>query len=109
MRVIGRIYDELIVGGELVLRMHAETEHRNRAPVAVVCGIYDELIVQRDPRSKHWKAVIRLEYFLVAGIRQLSVADQNSQSAGVEKRLVHAGNAVDDTGNAERVVVTPPL
>jgi hypothetical protein len=39
----------------------------------------------------------------------LAIADQNSQSAGIEKRLVHAGDAVDDTGNAEGVVIPPPL
>src|SRR5258707_13836938 len=93
----------------LVLRMQAYAEHRNGTAVAIVGRIDDELIVERDPRSKHRKAIIGLEDFFVAGMRQHAVANQDSKSAGVEKRLVHVGDAVDDAGNAEHVVIPPPL
>ena len=43
------------------------------------------------------------------GMRQLSVADQDAEAAVVEKGLVHAGNAVDDAGKADRVVRPAPL
>src|ERR1700738_4792844 len=89
--------------------MHPKAEHRNRASVAIVRRIYDELIVQRDLRGKHRKAVIRLEDLFATRIWQLAVANQDSQSAGVEKRLMHVGNAVDDTGGAECIVIPPPL
>ena len=46
---------------------------------------------------------------LVAGMRQHAVADQNAEPASIEKRLVHVGNAVDDAGEAEDVVIPPPL
>lgn len=93
----------------LVLRMHAKTEHRNWASVAIVRWICDELIVQRNLRGKYRKTIISLEYFFAARIWQLAIANQDSKSAGIEKRLVHAGNPVDDTGYAERIVIPPPL
>src|SRR3974390_1970993 len=89
--------------------MQAHTKHRNRAPVAIVGWIDDQLIVQRDPRGKPGKAVIRLEDSLIAGMRQLAVADQDAKSAGIEESLMHAGDAVDDAGDANGVIVPSPL
>src|SRR5882757_1720631 len=89
--------------------MHSKTDHRNRAAVAVVGRIYNELIVQRDLRGKHRKTIIGLDDLFAARIWQLAIADQDAESAGIEKRLVHAGNAVDHSGNSEGVVVAAPL
>ena len=58
---------------------------------------------------KHRKTVVGLEDLFAARIWQLAVANQNSQSAGIEKRLVHAGDAVDHAGNSEGVVIPSPL
>src|ERR1035437_2294055 len=88
--------------------MYAKTKHGNGASVAIVRWIYDELIIKRDLRSKHRKAIIGLDDFFAAGIWQHAVADEDAQATGIEKRLVHAGNAVYDTGDAERVVIPPP-
>jgi hypothetical protein len=93
----------------LILRMYPETEHGGGAAVAIVAGIDDQLIVQRDPRSKHRKTVVGLEDPFGAGIGQLSVADQNSKAASIKKCLVHFGNAVDDAGDTECVVIASPL
>src|SRR5258708_24588347 len=93
----------------LVLGMQAYTEHRNRAAVAIVGWVDDQLIVERDPRSKHRKAIIGLEDFFVAGMRQHAVANQDSKSAGVEKRLVPVGDAVHYACNPQHTSIPPPL
>src|ERR1700732_477241 len=90
-----------------VLRVHPQTEHGDGAAVAIVGGVDDELIVQCDPRSQHRKTVVSLEDPFGTGIGQLSVANQNSEASGIEERLVHFGDAVDDSGNTERVVGAP--
>src|SRR5581483_12451772 len=92
----------------LVLRVQANTENRGRASVAVIGGIDDQLVVERDLRGKPGKAVIGLEDAFVARVRQLAVADQDTEAAGVEKRLMNIGDAVVDAGNAPDVVVAPP-
>src|ERR1700740_756790 len=92
----------------LILRMQANTKHRGRASVAIVGGIDDELIVERDPRGKPGEAVIGLEDPLVARMRELAVANQDAQTAGIQKRLMHASDAVVDAGNAPDVVVASP-
>src|ERR1035437_1792229 len=43
--------------------MYAKTKHGNGASVAIVRWIYDELIIKRDLRSKHRKAIIGLDDF----------------------------------------------
>src|SRR6516225_5783630 len=88
--------------------MQAHTEHRGRASVAIVGWIDDQLIVQRDLRRKPRKAVKGLEDSFIAGMRQLSIANENSEPAGIEKGLMHADDAVDGAGDAEGVVVAAP-
>src|SRR5579883_830474 len=92
----------------LVLRVQANTENRGRASVAVIGGIDDQLIVERDLRGKPGKAVIGLEDAFVTRMRQLAVADQDTKAAGVEKRLMNIDDAIVDAGNAPDVVVAPP-
>ena len=41
-------------------------------------------------------------------MRQHAVADQDAEAAGIEKGLMHAGNAVDHAGEANRVVGPAP-
>src|SRR5882724_10491486 len=89
--------------------MHAESEHGDGTSVAVVGGIDDQLIAQRHPRKQHRKTIIGLQDSFGAVIRQLSVADENSKAAGIEKRLVLLGNAVDDAGETKRIVVASPF
>ncbi len=75
-----------------------------------VAGIGDELIVEGEPaRGGQSVAVIRLDDLLEPGIRQLSVTDQDAETAVIQKRLVHAGNAVDDAGHPDGVVGPAPL
>ncbi len=42
-------------------------------------------------------------------MRQHAVASQDAEPSGIEEGLVHAGNAVDHAGKAERIVRPPPL
>jgi len=89
--------------------MQAHAEHRGRASVAIVGGVYDELIVQRDLRGEPGKAVIGLEDSFIARVWELPVADQDPKPASIEKSLVNVGDAVDDAGDAKRIVITSPL
>src|SRR5262249_23939911 len=41
--------------------------------------------------------------------RQLSIADEDAQAAGVEKLLVNAADAVDDTGDTNSIVRPAPV
>jgi hypothetical protein len=41
-------------------------------------------------------------------MRQHAVADEDAQASGIEKRLVDAGDAVDDAGYADGVVRPAP-
>ena len=85
-------------------------ENIYRAAIGVVGRVDDELIVDSNPRRGGKRvAVIRLDDLLEAGMRQLPVADEDAQSAGIEKGLMHAGNAVDDAGKADRIVRPAPL
>ena len=90
--------------------METAGEDIRRPAIGVVSGVDDELIVEGKPRrGSEGVTVIGLDDLLKAGIRQLSVADDDTQSSGIQKGLVHAGNAVDDTGNADRIVGPAPL
>src|SRR5271165_4304735 len=64
-------------------------DDRNRAAVAVISRVGNELIIEGDPPGENGQAVIHLENFLSARIGQLAVADQDAQAAGIEKRLMH--------------------
>src|ERR1700728_112670 len=81
-----------------------------RSAVRVVGGIGDELIVDADfRRGRDGVAVVGLDDLLQAGVRKYAVADEDAEAAGVEERLVDAGNAVDDAGDPDRVVRPAPL
>src|SRR5262249_55031678 len=85
-------------------------EQVDRAAVGVVARIDDELIIERElGRGGERVAVIGFENLLRAGARQLAVADEDPEAAGVEESLVHAGSSVDHGGDAERVVGAAPL
>src|SRR6516164_122665 len=101
--------DGLRVSKSLVLCMQAHPKHRSWASVAIVAGVHNELIIQRELRGKPGKAVIGLEDCFIAGMRQLAVADQDSQSAGIEKGLMHTNDAVDHAGDTPGVVIPSPL
>src|SRR5262245_2115228 len=92
-----RLIREISVANPLWVqpRRAAQARHRCRACVSDV----------------GWKrvAIIGLKDLLEPGIRQLSVADEDAQAAGVEKRLVNAADVVDDTGNADGIVRPAPV
>jgi len=83
------------------LRVQPRTENGNRSAVAVVGGIDHELVVQCDARERQRKAVVGFDDLLGTGMRQLSIADENAEPAGVEKRYVFSRNPVDDAGKSE--------
>ena|SRR6516165_9075724 len=66
--------------------------------VGVVGGVSDVLIVKADFRR--WGdgvAVVRLDDLFERGMRQLPVADDNTQTSCIEIGGVDAGSAVEDT------------
>src|SRR5262249_17776733 len=90
--------------------MEASGERIHRTAVPVVGGVRDELVVEADAHLGCKRvAVISLEDFLEPGIGQLSVADEDAQAASIEKRLVHAADAVDDTGDSNGIVRPAPV
>src|SRR5262249_48261823 len=50
-----------------------------------------------------------LEDLLEPGIRKPSVADEDAQAAGVEKRPVNVADVVDDTGHPDGIVRPAPV
>src|SRR5579859_4552735 len=92
-----------------VLRMHAQREHRDRAPIKVICRVRDELVVECDMRvTQHRKRVVSLDYLFRSRARELAVADQNAEAARVQIALALAGDAVEDAREADSVVGTGP-
>src|SRR5262245_23696814 len=90
--------------------MEASGERIHRTAVPVVGGVRDELVVEADAHVGCKRvAVISLEDFFEPGIRQLSVADEDAQAAGVEKRLVNAADTVDDTRDTDGIVRPAPV
>src|ERR1700751_230091 len=94
---------------QLVLGVDPETEHRDRTAITIIGRVDDQLIVEREPRRCHQEAVIGFEDPLGAGMGQLPVADLNAEPAGIEKLLVYLGDAIDDAGDTEGVVVASPF
>src|SRR5262249_15023722 len=69
----------------------------------------NERIIEREVGGGGERvAVIGFENPLRPGVRELAVADENAQAAGVEEGLVNIGNVVDDAGDADRVVRPAP-
>jgi hypothetical protein len=80
------------------LRVQPHRERRHRSAVAVVTGIDDELVVRGGPQRAEWKAVIGFHDLFVARMRELAVADQDAEAAGIEIGDMWCGKAVDDAG-----------
>jgi hypothetical protein len=80
-------------------------KHIDRPAVGIVGRVRDKLIANGEVRrGGQAVAVICLENLLESGMRQLSVANEDAQTSGVEERLVDAGNAVDGAGDADGIV-----
>jgi Carbohydrate-selective porin, OprB family/Recombination endonuclease VII len=90
------------------LRPQPAADHRNGPAVAVVGGVRDELVIERQPPGEERQAVVHLDDLLRARIGQLAVADENAETAGIEKGLMLSGDSVDDAGQSERVVRPTP-
>ena len=85
--------------------MRARREGIRRTAVGVVAGIGDELIVEGELGPViQCDAVIGFENLLSAVVRQLTVAKQDAEPAGVEESNVGVRDAVDDAGDFNRVV-----
>src|SRR5579872_1360692 len=91
------------------LPVRAGGEDVGRAAVGVVAGIGDELIIEGElGRGRQRVAVIGLENLLEAIVRQLTVADEDAEPAGVEESDMGRGDAIDNAGNADGVVGPAP-
>src|SRR5919204_4839127 len=97
-------------GDALELSVETCGERVHRTAVGVVGGVGDELVIEGDAHVGGKRvAVISFEDLLEPGIRQLSVADEDAQAAGVQKRLVNAADAVDNTGDTDGIVRPAPV
>src|ERR1700688_1201736 len=75
----------LVMATSSELRVQANGEDRHRAPVTAVSGIVHELEVQADvDDAADRRVVIALNNALGAGMRQLPIANQDAEPAGVE-------------------------
>ena len=89
--------------------MRAAGKDVHRAAVGVVGRVGQELIIEGQSRRRRERvAVIGLEDFLCPVVRQLAVADEDAEPAGVEERDMGSSDAVDDAGNADGVVRPSP-
>src|SRR5579862_329662 len=88
--------------------MQARGDNRSRAAILVVSGVDDKLVIERQLKERHRQLVIGLEDLLESGMGQHAVADQNAKAAVVEISLVHTRNAVDYTGQPNRIVGPSP-
>src|SRR5579872_1303545 len=93
----------------LELCMKPDCTERNRTSIAVVAGVIDELRVDADVK---WlckrNIIICFDNFLGTWMGQLPVADEDTKTTGVEEPLMSAADAIDDSGNTNRVVVAAP-
>src|ERR1700728_107659 len=105
--VVRRPFPEL--GKALKIAVQPRGDDRGRAAVFVVTGIDDELVIERQLEVRNGQRVIGLDDLFRTGMRQHAVADQDAETAVVEKLFVDFGNAVDDAGNAEGIVGSAPL
>jgi hypothetical protein len=78
------------------LHVHARADDRDRAAIAVVGRIDDELIIERHRGGEQRERIIRLDDLFGAGMGQHAVADENAQAPVIEKLFVHARNTIDD-------------
>src|ERR1700730_16896665 len=95
--------------GSLKLRMSARREDRNRPAVGVVGGIGDELIIESQRTPLVDLICIKcLENFLFAVV-QLTISDQQANTAGREEVAMRAGETVDHSSNSDCVIRPPPV
>src|SRR5262245_4490599 len=89
--------------------MKAKPKHGHRSAVAIVGGVDDELIVERQPyAAAHRKAVVRLEQTLRGRARELAVPDQDSETTGIEKSLRIARDAIEKQRSPDMIVRSFP-
>src|SRR5215467_6672780 len=96
------------LGSTSELRPHPHPEYRRRATVAIVPRVGDELIVKRHAPERYGEAVIHLDDLLRTVIRKFSIAEEQAETAGIEIGAMSIRDAVDDAGDAERIVRSPP-
>ena len=71
------------------LCVQPRSDNRDRAAIAVIGWIGDELIIEGHAPGEHGEAVVHLDDLFGAGIWQPTIADENAEAACIEKGLVH--------------------
>ncbi len=91
------------------LRMDAKAEYRNRSAVAIIGGVFDELIIRGEGEAvAEGGAVIGLDDLFEPWIGQASVADQDAEAAIGQIFPGVLGDVVDHAGEAGRVPLPVP-
>src|SRR5271165_323396 len=93
----------------LKLRMQAKCEDRDRAALAVVGRIVNELVIAGHPgEAERGETIIGLDYLLRPGFGQLSIADNAAEAAGRQILLADMGDLVGHGGQSHGIVRTTP-
>ena len=93
----------------LELPMHATSEDVGRAAVGIVAGVGDELVIEGELGRRIQRiAVVGLENLLQAVVRQLSVADQDAESASAFRKAMWALSMPLSTTPAMPMVSSSP-
>ena len=93
----------------LKLCVHAHREHGHRAAVAVVRRVGDPLVVEAHVREvQHRERIVRLDDLFSPRVRQAAIAHEQAQTTGVQIALAIGGYAVENAGDAQRVVAAAP-
>lgn len=80
-----------------------------RTTIAVVGGVGNPLIIEGDVEpANRLPVIIGLGDIFAARMRQLSVADEDADAAGIQIALMRLRDAVDDASKADPIVGSPP-
>ena len=89
---------ESIRGDWSKLGAQPSSDHRDRAAITVVRRISNELIVEREPPREERQAVVHFDDPFGPWIWQPTITHEDAETPGIEKRLMHTWDSVDDTG-----------
>src|SRR5215475_12459221 len=89
--------------------MKAETRHPHRTAVPIVGGVCNVLKIGSGKKTAPDSySIVSLDDILWAGMRKLSISDEDAQATGIKKSLMVARDAVDHTANTHYIARSAP-
>src|SRR5262249_36975978 len=90
------------------LRSHTDRYYRDGPSISIEGRINDELVIGRQlPRAER-NSIIALHNRLDAGMRQLTIADEDSESARLQVPAMCIRDGIEHRRNPEDVIATIP-